>query len=545
MVASTFGCQESGLARCLGLFLVCLLVAAGVSQAQGGFLYQTRHTEHPPTVARHGHASVELGDGRVGIFGGFGRIDVEIFDPATEQFTPTRATRDLGDFAGVALLNGNALLVNGWQDCIFDYQTEQYVDTERPYAGAYIRFPVLVPLPDGKVFICGGYDTDFQFVGNCGLFDPRTLQFSPLGGLVVPRGSHTAVALDDARILVIGGSGGEGRTPEEANLDSLELYDVRTGTSSLVRTTLREARYEHRSVVLPDGRVLTLGGVNWLDDLFIRSTEFFDPRTATMVDGPMLGLGRRGARIATLPSGRIAVFGGNYDARTVEIYDPATGLFKLADRLLLDARWTDFTATRLGSGAVLLVGGRVNAGDEVVQNAEIFEEVATDTPSDPPMTLASIRQLLADSDPDVVAGTTDWLIALGPQVKPILQTLSEDESPEIQRLAGDIMRSIDAQDYPTGWCVEIWNAVGRLETLWLDNFECPDAYSEADPPAHVTAILQATGRADFSHLVVRFPAHASYENRVKLFNLVGWTGVPSVLLGESLSEDDLTRFVDR
>jgi len=525
--------------------LALLLTAAGAVQAQASFLYQTHRTEHSPKAARHRHVALRLGDGRVGVFGGFGRTDMEIFDPNTEQFITTRATQDLGDCAGATLLDGNALLVNGHQDCIFDYPTEQYVSIQRPYAGAYIRFPVLVPLPDGRVFICGGYDIDFQSTGLCGLFDPRALQFSPLQGLAVPRAGHTAVLLDEDRILVIGGSGGDGDTPDQTSLDTLELYDVRTGTASVVRTRLREARYEHCSTLLPDGRVLILGGVRWPDDLFVRSTEIFDPRTAAIEDGPTLGLGRRGAKIALLPSGRIAVFGGNYDARTVEIYDPATGTFSLAGSLLLDPRWSYFTATSLDSGAVLLVGGKVNEGEEVVENAEIFEEVASEMPSAPPMTLAAIEQFLTDSDPNVVTEATRWLVGLGPQVKPVLQTLSEGGSAKLQQLVSDVLQSIDARSYPTVWCVEVWDTVGRVDIVWLNNFECPDRYVASDPPAQVTSILQATGRTEFTHLAVRFPTYASHEVRVKLFNLVGWTRVPQVLLGDDLSEDDLARVVGR
>jgi hypothetical protein len=190
---------------------------------------------------------------------------------------------------------------------------------------------------------------------------------------------------------------------------------------------------------------------------------------------------------------------------------------------------------------VLLVGGRVNEGEEVVQNAEIFEEVATETPSAPPMTLASVRQLLMDPNQDVVDETTAWLVELGPQVKPILLTLLDDESPELRRLVSGILQSIDVRNYPTVWCVEVWDATGRLDTVWLDSFEGPESYDAANPHKHFTAVLRATEGVNLTHLVVRFPAHTPYEVRVKLFNLVGWTRISKVVLGENLSEEDLAR----
>jgi hypothetical protein len=484
---------------------------------------------------------VSLGDSRVGIFGGVGRTDVEIFDPNTEQFVTSRATRDLADFAGAPLPDGRVLLFDGEHDCVFDHLFEQYLEVQRPYAGGSVRLAVLVPLADGKVFLCGGWNASFEPQGQCGLFDPRALQFQGVGDLAVPRALHSAVLIDDHQVLIAGGSGYGDNPSEWVALDSLELYDTNTGRSARIRTNLEQARLSHCSVRLPDGRILILGGTYSEREDWLRSTEIFDPKTSMLSEGPTLGLGRSGAQTAVLPSGRVAVFGGNYDARAIEIYDPATGLFELADSLMLDARWTDFTATSLSSGAVLLVGGRVNSGTEVVSKAEIFEEVATETPSAPPMTLDSIRQLLMDSDPEVVAQTADWLVELGPQVKPILQMLTEDESAELRRLASDVLRSIDGRDYPTLWCVEIWDAAARLDAVWLADFACPDHYSEADPPAHVTSIVQATEGADFTHLVVRFPIHASHQDRARLFNLVGWTWIPAVVLGSSLDADDLTR----
>jgi|GEM_PF-1130610 len=543
MASSTFGHKGSGRVRHLSVLVVSVLVLAGASQAQGGFLYQTRHTEHSPNAARQRHVASVLGDGRIGVFGGFGRSDVEIFDPATEQFLTSRATRAFADFAGVTLLSGDVLLVDGEHDCVFDYLVEQYVDTQKTYSGGYVRFPILVPLPDGRVFICGGQDIDSRPKGACGSFDPRALQFQVLGDLAASRTHHSATLIDNYQVLIAGGYNYSSGSTSPVALDSLELFDTNAGRSGRIRTALQQARYHHCSVRLPDGRVLILGGASSPSEPWLRSVEIFDPRTSTVTAGPDLGLGRSEARTAVLPSGRIAVFGGNYDARAIEIYCPEAGTFELAQSLMLEPRWSGFTATSLDSGAVLLLGGRVNNGDEVVQNAEIFEEVATEAPAAHPMTLASIRQLLTDGDPNVVTDAVEWLVGLGPQVKPILETLAQDESLELRRQAASILLSIDQHSYPEVWCVEVWDASGRLNAVWLNSFECPDSHSIANPDEHFTAIERATEGTDFTHLVVRFPAHASYESRVKLFNLVGWTRIPKVVLGESLSEDELARVV--
>jgi len=540
MTSSIFQCGASRRIWCLLAFLVAVL-AAGASQAEGGFSYQTRHTVHAPNAARDRHVAVKLGDARVGVFGGFGRADVELFNPTTEQFTVITARRWFADFAGAPIPSGNALLVDGEHDCIFDYVLEQYADTLNTCPGGYVRFPVLVPLPDGRVFICGGWDMDFVPKADCAVFDPGTLQFHALGDLVVPRALHTAVFIGDGRVFIAGGFGRSEGSSDMVPLDSLELYDVNAGRSARIRTVLQPPRYSHSSVRLLDGRVLLLGGIYSHREYWLHNVEIFDPSTSTLTAGPFLGLGRNGMQTALLPSGRIAVFGGNYDARAIEVYCPDTGTFELAQSLMCDPRWTDFTATNLDSAAVLLVGGRinVNASERALQKAEIFEEVAAEAPSGPALTVASIRQLLTDQDPNIVNRTAQWLVTLGPQVQSILQTLAPDESPELRGLAGSINLSIEGRDYPEVWCVEVWDASGRLKSVWLDGFECEEQPNVTYPHRHLVAILSELEALDFTHLVVRFPVYASYEARVKLFNLVGWTRVPRVVLGDNLSDEDL------
>lgn len=535
-------CSMSGFVRRTHIqYLAAVLIttlAAAVSQAQGGSSYQTRLTEQPPNAARHRHVALTLGNGSVGVFGGSGRTDAELFDPATERFTLTPAMRAFGDFAGAVLPDGNVLLVDGRNDCVFDYVLEEYVDTVGLYGDGSVRFPVLVPLADGKVFISGGWDADFEPKGTCGLYDPRGRQFQPLGDLVVPRARHSAVLFGERYVLIIGGYGYSDGSPQPVALDSVELFDIYTGWSARIRTPMRQARRSHSSVQLPDGLVLILGGTSSEREPPLRSTEIFNPHTAVFSEGPDLGLRRSGAQTAVMPSGRIAIFGGNPDGRVVELYCPATGTLELADSLTLDPRWVGFTATSLDSGAVLLVGGRVNEGAEVVASAEIFQEIATETPSGPPMTAASIRELLTDRNLNVVAQTTEWLVALGPQVRPILETLRQDASPELAGRIDGILQSIETSVYPETWCVEIWDARGMLGAIWLVGYDSPDSFNPVFPHQHFNDIVRRIGWLDFTHLVVRFPKHTPYEARVRLFNLVGWTRVPKVVLGESLDAAD-------
>ena len=67
------------------------------------------------------------------------------------------------------------------------------------------------------------------------------------------RQSHTATVLPDGRVLVVGGGADGGP------LDSAEMRDPVSGTFSPT-APLAAARAWHTATLLPDGRVLVVGG---------------------------------------------------------------------------------------------------------------------------------------------------------------------------------------------------------------------------------------------------------------------------------------------
>ncbi len=381
-MTSTLGRTRRGLLLCILTTWTCVLTTSAPAADTVSYQYQIHRTQQGLNSPHEQHVAVRLGDGRIGIFGGSSVPSVEVFDPNTEIFTATKASRLFGNLSGIALMDGDALLVDGTNDCTFDYRAEQYVGTANAYSAGLVRWAVPVLLPDGKVFLCGGCNADFNVSDTCVIYDPRARQFTSCGQLQVARSSHTATLIAEDLVLIIGGYNRYAPGGDTPALDSLEVLNLRTGTSALVRTTLREARYNHASVQLADGRILILGGVSWPLDLSVLSTEIFDPRTSTMVNGPDMTVGRDSPETAVMPSGRVAVFGGRENEQRIDLYDPNSNTFVLAECTLLSARWTGFTATRLDSGAVLLAGGRSNATDPALQTAEIFEEIAVTTKSD-------------------------------------------------------------------------------------------------------------------------------------------------------------------
>src|SRR5262249_13866999 len=80
------------------------------------------------------------------------------------------------------------------------------------------------------------------------------LEWEYTGSLKTARFHHTATLLPDGRVLVVGGEQGRGNP-----LASAELYDPATGTFSET-SSLSTARDGHTATLLPNGLVLVAGG---------------------------------------------------------------------------------------------------------------------------------------------------------------------------------------------------------------------------------------------------------------------------------------------
>jgi galactose oxidase-like protein len=180
---------------------------------------------------RVGHTATLLRDGRVLIAGGLTCCQVpnpspefyantaEIYDPSTDEFTPTGSMHDARGNHAAALL------------------------------------------PDGRVLISGGDGNDPSSPPlGTEIFDPATGRFRPAGDLQVPRDSHSAVALTDGRVLVIGGE----VPPELAGrvgvgLSATEIFDPATGRWG-AGPILGPAFFAATVTMLRNGKVLVFGG---------------------------------------------------------------------------------------------------------------------------------------------------------------------------------------------------------------------------------------------------------------------------------------------
>ena len=143
--------------------------------------------------------------------------------------------------------------------------------------------------------------------------------------------------------------------------------------------SLSEARWGHTATLLPDGRVLVVGGANGHGPFFkgvARTVEAFDAATGTFRTVGSLADPLEGHTATLLPDGRVLVAGGfsitsaNGDTpSSAELYDPAKGSFSQIGNLL--QKCGAVSANLLADGRVLLLGSDTWASGP--PSAELYE----------------------------------------------------------------------------------------------------------------------------------------------------------------------------
>lgn len=217
------------------------------------------------------------------------------------------------------------------------------------------------------------------------------------------RGGHTAVRLADGRLLVAGGS--ELPTVPASNAAWLyDGFDLRAAPSELF---MIHRRTEHTATLLPDGRVLFLGGseltqVPTINEL-VEPVELFDPDSVRFVEIPVSGdpirrsghtailfqVGRQGATEAF-----IYLYGGTGDIQ----YRPQPRLGIRSDIRVFQFRNDSLIALgptigpfidavtdhvtvpvqpQIGNRGEYLVGGSIYVADEVFDDVVFHAELST------------------------------------------------------------------------------------------------------------------------------------------------------------------------
>lgn len=138
-----------------------------------------------------------------------------------------------------------------------------------------------------------------------------------------------------------------------------------------------EPRSGHSAVLLPDGKVLIVGGMRHNQD-FYRSAELYDPSTGKFQPTGEMSLARVGQAAVLLRSGKVLIAGGwigHGSTDSAELYDPSTGKFTVISKMT--AHRGRPSATLLANGDVLFAGG-ADRGDTPggIASAEVFHAAA-------------------------------------------------------------------------------------------------------------------------------------------------------------------------
>lgn len=231
--------------------------------------------------SRSMHSATLLTNGKVLVAGGFGGGDLnsaEIYDPATGVWTLTGSMRQPRMHHPAVLLPDGRVLVCG--GAVFggaQYPPTTGTEIYDPATGQWSQMGNLQParhnhqavlLANGKVLAVAGSGSPDQGVITAELYDPATGEWTATGSLLEPHAHVLPLAtfLPDGKVLISGGYNQAGK-PSAVT----EIYDP--ATASWERgADMNTARYEHSAVALQDGRILSIGGLRGLASAEIYST---------------------------------------------------------------------------------------------------------------------------------------------------------------------------------------------------------------------------------------------------------------------------------
>lgn len=300
------------------------------------------------TSVLYQHTATLLPTGKVLVVAGFDATAAQLYDPVDDTWSRTGPLSRPPDAHSATLLQSGKVLVTS------------------------------------AAFVFGG-------VGFGELYDPDSGTWTPAGSHHVGR-SHTATLLDDGKVLAVGGIVvGTAERPGHAVLATAELYDPAMNEWAPA-APMGTGRAEHSALSLEDGRVLVTGGRSEELGFSLNTAEVYDPAAGAWQLVPHVMTTGRAASTATLLSdGSVFLVGGTLviegTGRTqevlgqravlsnTELYDPATGRWRRA-AALNEAR-RSHVATRLSGGRLLVTGGADDSEDPsgrtFVSSSELYD----------------------------------------------------------------------------------------------------------------------------------------------------------------------------
>jgi len=379
----------------LSLFLAGISVPSLLGQAQTQGQWQTQAYQLPinpihVALMHNGKILVVAGSGNNANNLGSGNLKSGVLDPQSGVIAVQQQGWDMFCEGMTVLPDGRVFIAGGTlayspflgekRSAIFDPVSGQFADVQPMHHGRW--YPTTITLSDGRVFVFGGTsETDasnnaveFYTVGsgwsqeftapfttplyprmhqlpNGTLFDsgpaPDSNIFDPSSqswmlnaahtnyGNIRIYGSSVLLPLTPAnnyapRIMILGG--GDRSTTTTASTEIIDLS--LPGATWVTKAPMSSARIEMNAVILPNGKILALGGSSTDEDGTTASlkADLYDPATDTFSPAGTAAFPRLYHSVALLlPDATVWVAGSNPPHNTfaggfdphVEVYSPA------------------------------------------------------------------------------------------------------------------------------------------------------------------------------------------------------------------------------
>ncbi|OJT25279.1 hypothetical protein BO221_13110 [Archangium sp. Cb G35] len=275
-------------------------------------------------ATHRGHTASVLHNGKVLIAGGTSPTSEEVYDPTLKSWSlagPMSTPRY--NHAAVTLPEGTVLVAGGGSSEssgpvlasaeLYNPATNQWTPTGSLLTAR--RGHTMTLLKNGRILVTGGTDENGNTLSSVELYDPATRMWSAMPGMSTGRTLHSATLLESGKLLVVGGS-----TQAWTQGSSTELFNPDNGGTWTVQGSLSHPRQEHTATRVVGDLVVVTGGFSGQSGI-LSSSEVYSPATGTWRATTSLGVSRYKHTATSLDSHTVLLVGGasNTNQSAVEL----------------------------------------------------------------------------------------------------------------------------------------------------------------------------------------------------------------------------------